>query len=354
MSADVIVIRTRPLLSTVNPPFAPYFFIDQLDLMYYDLLFLFLRFFFSSFPPLFFTSSYFSALNFSSPPLLFLVSYVCLSSPYCLPPFAAPSSVSSLSSLHLCLFTYRQYAHLFLWSVLHLGNFLISLFPVHITALLSFQNAPHFLYYFSSIHINLNRSIPAVHREENNLRYSGDDPCLGPHFASGSTSTSSSNNSTATGSSPGNGMISCPDFELPSMVTSDDFWESALRKERLACENLLSTLHAKEVELGGDRNNLRGNLNCDDFNRNDRAVTRSRLNDDETGTGRERNNMKAVTSSPAPSSSSTSSSIHSSSSSSSLGAIDIAKSVEGEVAGKGEREMERESRSFADQEVSKT
>ena len=85
----------------------------------------------------------------------------------------------------------------------------------------------------------MNSTIPAVYREESNvLRYPGDDPF-----------PTSNGNGNGTTSGNGNGLISCPDFELPSMVTSDDFWESALRRERSAYENILSTLHAKEVVL---------------------------------------------------------------------------------------------------------
>lgn len=134
---------------------------------------------------------------------------------------------------------------------------------------------------------HLNSTIPAVYREENNvLRYPGDDPSLGIHSSNSTVNNIGGGNSNGSG----NGMISCPDFELPSMVTSDDFWESALRRERSAYENILSTLHAKEVVLIGSSSSTSSsssgsssNRNGDNSNNSNRAITRHGVGFDETG-----------------------------------------------------------------------
>ena len=179
----------------------------------------------------------------------------------------------------------------------------------------------------------MNSTIPAVYREEGIvLRYPGDDPFLGIHSSNRNGNGNGNGNSIISGN--GNGMISCPDFELPSMVTSDDFWESALRRERSAYENILSTLHAKEVVLRGNStsssssSSSSSNHNGDDRNSNNRAIARHSVSDDETGRDGDSDNMSSNA---------------------------VRKlSVEGEEVRKGEGEGVREEKdcSFKEQEVS--
>jgi hypothetical protein len=157
-------------------------------------------------------------------------------------------------------------------------------------------------------------TIPAVYREDNTaLRYTGDDPYTGTQCTSGPGSV----NHTGTGISSfgnGNGMISCPDFELPAMVTSEDFWESALRRERRERESLISALDAREAVVGGGSSS--SSSNCVDGSKSsDETVMRSSMRDDEIGIDREGDNMNSTTLPNAPATAPSSSSSSSSSSS---------------------------------------
>jgi hypothetical protein len=146
-------------------------------------------------------------------------------------------------------------------------------------------------------------TIPAVYREDNTaLRYTGDATYTGTQC----TSVPGSVNHTGTGSSSygnGNGIISCPDFELPAMVMSEDFWESALRREQRERESLISALHAREVVVGGgssSSSSSSGNCVDDNNSSSNEKITRASMRNDEIGIDREGDNMDATTLSNAP------------------------------------------------------